>query len=209
MALSKNTPTAVGAKVSKTRTQNAEEKNRVMDAIDNMFAEFALVYHNQFHKAFADTKSLAYAKRLWFSHLGHYNAQQIMDAARRATQESEYLPTVRGVLKYLEAGDGLPAVREAYREACLAPSPKIEQHWSHPAVYWAGAASDWFFLAATEEKQALPVFERHYRGLCERVARGEELSLPSRPALPAEIHQPLPSAERHAALLALRAASGI
>jgi 16S rRNA A1518/A1519 N6-dimethyltransferase RsmA/KsgA/DIM1 with predicted DNA glycosylase/AP lyase activity len=46
------------------------------------------------------------------------------------------------------------------------------QRWSHPAVYHAGAASDWFFLASSPEKTAFPVFERHYRRLCELVDAG-------------------------------------
>jgi hypothetical protein len=169
-----------------------------------MFAEFALVYHNQYQKAFPDKEKLMYAKRLWMSHLSAYTAEQIMAAGRQATHESEYLPTVRGVLKYLEAGVGLPDARDAYREACLAASPKVEQSWSHPAVYLAGLASDWFFLASQPEKTAFPVYEKHYRELCERVARGEALQIPAVPALPEQIRQPMTPEQRHAAMAALR-----
>lgn len=181
-----------------------------MDAIDQMFAEFALVYHNQYQKAFSDKEKLMLAKRLWLSHLAAYTPEQILAAARRATHESEYLPTVRGVLKYLESGvNGLPDVRDAFREACLAPSPKVEQQWSHPAVYLAGAASDWFFLASQPEKISLPVFEKHYRVLCERVAQGEKLKMPDLPALPETIHQPMTTEERKAAMKAVRDSVGL
>ena len=146
------------------------------------------------------------AKRLWLSHLSDFTAEQILAAARQATHESEYLPTVRGVLKYLEdfRNLGLPDARDAYREACLAPAPKAEQAWSHPAVYWAGVASDWFFIASNSERIAWPVFEKHYRALCERVAQGEQLQLPALPALPEHIHQPMTPEQRHAAMTALR-----
>ena len=73
-----------------------------MDAIDQMFAEFQLVYNNQFHKAFPTTDKLDYAKRLWYSFLKEHAAGQILDAAHHAIQESEFLPTVHGVLKYIE-----------------------------------------------------------------------------------------------------------
>ena len=208
MASSKNTPTAAGAKASDPSALPEADKHRLMDAIDQMFAEFELVYHNQFHKAFADRERLAYAKRLWLSHLGDCQPEEILAAARQATRESEYLPTVRGVLKHIEADrtHGLPDARDAYREACLAPSPKAAQSWSHPAVYWAGAACDWFFLANASERESWPVYERHYRTLAERVGNGETLPMPSMPALPAEIHEDMTPEQRHAAMEALRKA---
>lgn len=200
MDSSQHTPIAAGAKGSDTA-----DRDRVMDAIDQMFAEFALVYHNQYQKAFPDKEKLILAKRLWMQHLAHYKPEQILAAVRRVTQESEYLPTVRGVLKYLEVGAlGLPDARDAYREACLAPSPKVGQHWSHPAVYLAGLASDWFFLASQPEKVAFPVYEKHYRALCDRVAHGEDLQIPAVPALPEEIRQPMTAEQRHAAMEVLR-----
>ena len=203
MVSSKNTPTAAG----QTAPDNhAVTDNSLIDAVNQMFAEFELVYHNQFQKAFANKDKLMYAKRLWLSHLSGFTATQILAAARKATHESEYLPTVRGVLKYLEdyRAMGLPDAREAYREACLAPSPKIEQPWSHPAVYLAGSSSDWFLLNSKSERETWPVFEKHYRELCERVVQGEKLQLPEMHALPAEIHTTMTPEQRQAAVAALR-----
>jgi hypothetical protein len=199
MDSSPHTPTVAG--------QTDSEREAVINAVNQMFAEFALVYHNQYQKAFPDREKLMLAKRLWMQHLAHYQPEQILAAVRRVTQESEYLPTVHGVLKYLGANAlGLPEARDAYREACLARSPKVEQSWSHPAVYLAGAASDWFFLASQTEKTALPVFEKHYNALCERVARGEVLVMPKVAALPERIHQPMTAEQRHASMQAIRAA---
>jgi hypothetical protein len=209
MDSSRNTPTAAGQTVS-DNTAAADARHAMAAAIDQMFAEFELVYHNQFQKAFPTAEKLTYARRLWFSHLKDYKPEQILAAVRRVTQESEYLPTVQGVMKYLGASAlGLPESRDAYREACLAPSPKAEQRWSHPAVYLAGAASDWFFLANQPEKMAFPVYEKHYRLLCERVAQGETLQMPAVAALPETIHQPLTAEQRHEAMQALRASVGL
>jgi hypothetical protein len=202
MDSSQHTPIAVG--------QTDSEREAVVNAVNQMFAEFSLVYHNQYQKAFPDKEKLALAKRLWMQHLAHYKPEQILAAVRRVTQESEYLPTVHGVIKYLGASSlGLPEARDAYREACLAPSPKVEQRWSHAAVYLAGAASDWFFLANQTEKTAFPVYEKHYRELCERVAQGEILQMPAVAALPETIHKPLTAEQRHAAMQALRRNTGL
>ncbi len=116
-----------------------------------------------------------------------------MQACDRAIRESEYLPTVRGILKFCELDDlelGLPDSHSAYLEACRAPSPKADYHWSHLAVYHAGKACDWYFLANSSEAQAFPVFRRHYETITQRLRRGEQLSQPQREALPEPHHHP-------------------
>jgi hypothetical protein len=177
-----------------------------------MFAEFELVYHNQFNKAFPTPEKLQYAKRLWFSNLKEFSSDQILKATHRAIKESEFLPTVRGIRKYLEQSldaFGLPDVHSAYMEACRAPSPKAEYRWSHPAVYFAGLASDWFFLANNTEQKAFPVFERNYQILCERVKRGEDLEVPVARALPETSQKPLSREEQQAHMKKLREDTGI
>lgn len=167
-----------------------------------------MVYHNQFTKAFPSREKLQYGKKLWLSHLQYLRAEQIIAAAHRAIRESEYLPTIRGLLKYctdeLEMY-GLPDARTAYIEACMAQVPQDKAQWSHPAVYFAGKASDWFFLANTPERQAFPVFERNYQLLCQRVRQGEQLNLPVAPALPESVATtPLTREEQQAQMQALR-----
>jgi len=177
-----------------------------------MFAEFELVYHNQYNKAFPTLEKFAYAKKLWFTNLKDFSAEQILRATRRAIKESEFLPTVRGILKFIETeydALGLPDARSAYMEACRAPSPKSDFTWSHPAVYYAGRDSDWFFLANSTERQAFPVFERNYRILCERLLRGEQVDMPVQKALPAEVHHPLSKEEQLDHLKKLREETGI
>lgn len=178
-----------------------------MDAIDQMFAEFELVYHNQYNKAFPTREKLMYAKKLWFSHLASESPDTILRAARRAVRESEFLPTVKKILDFCQpsAEDlGLPDAHSAYLEACRAPSPKAEQPWSHVAVYHAGRESDWFFLANNPEHTAFPVFRRHYEQLCQRVLQGDELPPPSLAALPEQSSTQLSLDERREQLRKLR-----
>ncbi|MEH6607267.1 MAG: replication protein P [Pseudomonadales bacterium] len=164
-------------------TQIGEAETPVLlgkDAINQVFTLFRLNYHNQFYKAYSGVDELKYAKKLWFTSLQTYSDEVVLAAAERAVRESEFLPTVRGILKYCEEGLselGLPTPRQAYLEACRAPSPKQQYNWSHPAVYLAGKASDWFFLASNNEKAAFPVFSARYKDYCQRVQRGETLSI--------------------------------
>jgi hypothetical protein len=190
-ASSKNIPTSTGWTGSEVKAQTEEERIAVGMAISQMFAEFELVYHNQYQKAFPSEEKLNYAKKLWFTHLREFTPQQILNAAQRATRESEFLPTVKGILKYCQADlstAGLPDAHSAYLEACRAPSPKAGVKWSHPAVYYAGRDSDWFFLSNTSEQYAFPVFREHYSNYCQRVLQGEILAEPQLTQLPAPAH---------------------
>jgi len=164
--------------------------------VNQVFAEFELVYHNQYLKAFPSVEKLQLGKQLWFSHLQDYSAEQILKAAHRAIKESEYLPTIASLIKFCEnewSLYGLPDPRSAYIEACQASSPKVEAQWSHAVVFHAGAATGWFFLANNSEAKALPVFEQHYREFADRVRQGESFTLPQIPALP----ESLPSQLSH------------
>ncbi len=104
---------------------------------------------------------------------------------------------------------GLPEPREAYREACNAPSPKSAQAWSHPAVYLAGRDSDWFFLAGAPEREAFPVFREHYENYCTRVLRGERLEVPAPQALEQHSGTPLTPEQQQEALRRLRRETGL
>ncbi|MES2606884.1 MAG: replication protein P [Pseudomonadota bacterium] len=179
-----------------------------IDAINQLFAEFELAYHNQFHKAFAAEGSLALAKKYWLSSLADFPPEVIRRAVRHVVQSQQYLPTLAAMIAACEDGAslfGLPTAEAAYREACLAPEPKAEQQWSHPAVYYAAQATGWFALANEIQSAVLPQFEYHYTQLCRRVLRGEALELPTLKALPATVAAPLSVEDNRKRLQALRA----
>lgn len=178
-----------------------------VDAINQVFTELELAYHNQFRRAFPDATQLAMAKQLWLHALADIEPARLRAGVRRAIQGSEFLPnvhTLRTFCEPLPSDLGVPEVYAAYIEACRAPSPKRAQHWSHPIVYHAGAASDWFFLAGSSESVAFPVFKRNYELLLERLLNGERLDVPLPKALPEEIAQPLSRGERRERLRKLR-----
>ncbi len=182
-----------------------------MEAINQVFTLFMLNYHNQFYAAYPNDSQLSQVKLLWLDALGEFNVEQILRGAKRAIEQSEYLPTLHRMLDCCRQGAehaGLPSTRDAYIEACTAGSPKSAQAWSHPAVYLAGRDSDWHFLASEGEKAALPVFQRHYEDYCTRVLRGETLEVPAPEALESKPAEPLSAEEQLSQLRKLREETG-
>jgi hypothetical protein len=208
-ALSKTSPTAAGP-----NSGNADQHERRtpptsahIDALNEIFALFRINYHNQYYKAYSDTQVLNQIKKLWLESLSQFAPETILRGARKVIEESEFLPTLNRMMRACQ-GDpekfGLLDAHKAYVEACRAPSPKAAYHWSHPAIYHAGCAADWFFLATNSEKVAFPIFERHYLKLCERVMNGEQLPAPNVPSLPQTIETPLSKEENQKRMEALR-----
>jgi hypothetical protein len=178
-----------------------------IDAINQVFAEFELAYHNQFHKAFAQDGSLALAKKYWLGCLQEYPPEVILRAVRKVVKRQEFLPTVAAVVTACENAHelfGLPSDQAAYVEACSKPQPKAEQAWSHPAVFLAGQATGWFELANCTQAEIFEVFAYNYHELCRRVVHGENLDLPVHKALPEQVSAPLPAEENSRRMQALR-----
>ena len=189
-----------------SKAEDARPTSEHIDAISLLFSELEMAYHNQFHKAYPDNTSLSMAKQLWLKLLAGYPAKTIVLAGRKALGSSDYLPTLNAIKQCCEdmIMSGVPNVKLAYLEACRATEPKRDYVWSHPIVYLAGQASDWFFLASQTEAQTFPVFERNYQILCERIKNGEELKLPIAKALEKEIHRPLDKATQKEKLAAIK-----
>jgi hypothetical protein len=204
--LKNNLTTAAGPADQKSG-QRTEKSAALIDAINQCFALFQLNYHNQYHKAYATAANLNHAKRLWLEVLGRFEPAAILKAAKAVIENSEYLPTLRTMITYCEKysdNAGLPDAHSAYIEACRASSPKTDHAWSHPAVYYAGRASDWFFLQSNTEAVAYPVFKAHYEEICAQVRAGASLSIPRRTAIAADTESPLDANENAERLAALR-----
>jgi len=177
------------------------------EVITRLFAEFQFAYHNQYHKAFPNEEDLIIAKKFWLQSLADFPAELIQQAGKSLIRSQPYLPTIASMAQACEQGAelfGLPDVRSAYVEACTAASPKHDQQWSHPALFLAGKASDWYLLANESESVAFPVFEHHYTRLCREVMQGKELSVDAPKPLPEKIETKLTGKDLHARLQQLR-----
>lgn len=184
----------------------------MVDAINQLFAEFEIAYHNQYYKAYSSDERLVLAKKYWLSCLRNYAPAQIVAAARQVVKTHDFLPTISVVVRACENGAdifGLPSVQEAYIEACRAPSPKAGAKWSHEAVYLAGKATGWFQLASEPQEKVLPLFAYYYQQLCQRVMRGETLETPQVAAIPQHIPKPLSGEENHQRMQKLRKDLGL
>jgi len=176
----------------------------------SLAASFELLrinYGNQFNAAYPDVESSTAAMRLWLKNLADFPGELILRAAEQAIQHERYLPNLATLRSYCENSYqlfGLPDARSAYIEACRAPQPKSAFKWTHPAIYFAGKATDWFFLSSESEKRVFPIFKHNYEQLCERVVKGEEIEAPVLKALPTEVHIPLSTKENVAHLALLR-----
>ena len=178
-----------------------------VDAINQVFAELELAYHNQYHKAYAQEGSVSTAKKYWLECLAVFTPQVILKAVRNVVKSQQYLPSVATIVQACEEalGEyGLPAAHEAYVQACNAPHPKAEQPWSHPAVYLAGKATGWFELSNSPEAKIFPLFESHYRKLCQRVLAGEILEIDIPKALPEQSTKKLSLEENKSRMSELR-----
>jgi hypothetical protein len=188
--------------------QRQAPSNELIDAINQTFELFRINFHNQYFSAFGKVETLNQAKRLWLETLQQrFDALQILQGAKRAIEECEYLPTLHRMIELCQgsaASHGLPEAHSAYIEACQAPSPKAQFAWSHPAVYYAGRAADWYMLGNSTEKVAYPIFREHYQAICERVMAGEKLPAPEVHKLPETIEHPLSKTENQERLSELR-----
>jgi len=191
---------------SSNSSRKSSTKDHV-DAINQMFAEFELAYHNQYHKAFPDEGALNLAKKYWLSSLAPYLPELILAATRELVLKQPFLPTIANVVDACNSSMtlfGLPSIHDAYLEACRMPTPKSAQSWSHPAVYMAGQATGWFELANQPEGQIFPLFEYHYSRLVQRTLQGEELNINALTPLPETIETPLSTKENQSRLKELK-----
>lgn len=161
-------------------------------------------------RQYGDTDSPAF--ETWCRYLSDLSAEQIKRGFVNLLQEkSRYLPDAvefREMCLSLKSL-GLPPARRAYEEACMKPSPKAEQSWSHPAVFHAGKNTGWHELASMPTEQIYPRFEYHYSELCKRVMSGDDLTVDVPQAIPATIHRTLSSHENKSRMAELRKAVGI
>lgn len=178
-----------------------------VDAINQVFAELELAYHNQYHKAYAQEGSIGIAKKYWLECLAPFAPAIILKAVRSVVKTQQYLPSIATIIEACENAleeHGLPAAHDAYVQACCAPHPKAEHTWSHPAVYLAGKATGWFELENNPENRIYPLFESHYRKLCRRVLAGEELVIDIPKALPEHSAKKLSLEENKSRMAELR-----
>jgi hypothetical protein len=193
-------------------TLSSAEKEQLIDAINQSFELLRINYQHLYFSAYSEIDTLNSAKRLWMDSLSPFPANIITRAVHQLIKESDYLPTISRIIRLcIELGNAhpFPDAHSAYIEACNAPSPKKNAHWSHPVVYYAGQQTDWFFMANNSEKIVFPIFKSHYEKLCAQIIHGEELPDITPLALPNKQPDPLSKEENIQRMKKMRKEMGI
>jgi hypothetical protein len=127
--------------------------------------------------------------QIWASGLSEFSESQIKHGLFKAQDFRGFfnLPAFRELCRVKPEDLGLPDVKKAYVEACMAPTPKVKHKWSHPAVYHAGKQTGWFELSSLPEEQMFARFKSFYASYCDRVMAGEKLDAPMMEALPERV----------------------
>ncbi len=191
---------------------SAEEKAKLVDAINECFELLRINYQHLYFSAYPEVDAVNAAKRLWLEGLSNFSADTIRQATHELIKQSDYLPTISRMIRKateLSGSTELPSAHSAYVEACNASSPKQNHPWSHPAVYYAGKQSDWFFLAHNSENRTFPIFKANYERLCEKILCGEALPPIKQLALPEHSETPLSKEENSERMTELRSELGI
>ena len=167
-----------GTRQSAGQSESAEQQQNYRYAINTLFTLLEDAYPLKFKRAFPTEEDLNRAKRVWFQSLKEFHPRRIVKAAQKALDTSKFFPDLSDIrelckLRYDEVG--LKEPLQAYYEACYAPVQTRDYHWSHIAVYLAAKQTGWMTLRSEEQRIALPVFERNYEIICNRVLDGEDL----------------------------------
>ncbi|MEH6471452.1 MAG: replication protein P [Halopseudomonas sp.] len=152
-----------------------------------LFARFMTIYGHKFKSTFEGDDELLVAKREWALSLRGYSEQELVLAVDRCKEQFVWMPTIAEFLALMRKDlqdYGLPSALSAYQEACLHADHPRERDWNHPAVYFAGRATDWFRLRTEDKFDVFADFEFNYRQFCQRVIDGEDLAVPLQQGLP-------------------------
>lgn len=162
----------------KAESDSAEQRQNYRYAINSLFTLLEDAYPLKFKRAFPTEEDLNRAKRVWYQSLKEYSPRRILLAGKKALDTSRFFPDLSDIrelckLRYDEMG--LKEPLQAYYEACYAPDQTRNYRWSHIAVYLAAKETGWLTLRSEEQRVALPIFERNYEIICNRVLDGEDL----------------------------------
>ena len=94
-----------------------------VDAINQLFAEMELAYHNQFHKAFGQGESQNLAKKYWLQSLACFSPEVIRRAGRNVVQSQQFLPSLAAMIAACEDSPTPQASAEQVRIPANVPNP--------------------------------------------------------------------------------------
>jgi hypothetical protein len=159
---------------------SSSERQKFIEAIDNLFLKLELSYHYQFYKVFGTDERLSGAKRLWAESLKKFPPLSINHAVEVVINTNDYLPTLTEVIK--ACGDSIesldiPSVQEAFIEAQKSFSPRQDFPWTAPIIYWAAREVGWDIINSSKNSNAFKAFSKVYFRLVKEMVNGKSFDI--------------------------------
>lgn len=164
--------------------------------IDDLFDRLKGI-HPAWRQAWPTEAELGAAKREWlaaFVKAGIRQVEQIQHGLRMARQNRDaFVPPVGQFVDWCFAPEAfrLPPLERAYAQVMrnTHPAQAPVARWSHDAIYHAAVASGFPSLQMLPRDKGLILFDKHYRAVCRRLGRGEQLPPAPVAALPAPLRK--------------------
>ncbi len=192
--MKKNLKTSAGYSTKHYSQENIDFSETILQ----VFAIFELNYHSQYHAAIGTRTREQNLIRLWKNSLDAYSTEIILKAANHLIKNNQYLPNISQMIdacNNILVGDNCPDELAAYEEACSAPHPKNDYHWSHAAVYFAGARVGWERIETQPESTTFPLFKQCFKQVKAEIAQGVEMNVSPTPLSIEKQHNPVPKEE--------------
>ncbi len=169
----KNDTNVVENHVSDEQSYNIEEiVNIIFKDMSTIFPAFLQAWPNQ--------ASLDHAKMVWTKILkenGPWPLERLKRGLMRFAKScTPFVPTPGQFIHMcgsVAEEMGLPSLPIAYAEACRNAHPCVEKRWSHIVVRVSAANAGSFNLSNLPRKDSLPLFEYHYKLVCDKFLAGE------------------------------------
>jgi len=172
--------------VQESKPAGAQISVETKQLVNAIFARFMAIYGHKFKSTFESEDEIRIAKREWALSVAAYSESELVQAVTYCKENFAWAPSISeflDVLRKFTSELGVPAVRSAYKEACMHADHPLEHEWSHPIVYWSGRAVGWFELRNLTEDETFKLFEYQYQLNVRRVRQGESLEVPNPVAL--------------------------
>ena len=146
------------------------------------------------------------AKQEWFKSFidhGIHSDEQIQGGfAYLRANTVTWWPSSAQFIEWCQENGGLdlPPVKSAYYEFCRNLGNLDQAKWTHPIVRVAGREAGNYEMASLPESESLPLFERAYKVLRERMSNGEDIDYPIPKGLPETVEIPLSRSENRSRL---------
>ncbi|MDN3525661.1 replication protein P [Halomonas sabkhae] len=168
--------------------QTTPPREQTLALVNQVFTRLEAIFPRTWASAFPSADMLNLARRELAQELTRWPALPTRPVVERAMSDlkrsgNTWPPTIPVLVSMLAPTPedfGMPAVADAWAEACGHAHEPRRHRWSHEAVRLAGNAVGWWDLTHTTAASAWPRLEKrfakHYQALINRVMAGEDLT---------------------------------